>query len=125
MIFGIGIDLVKSDRVKLLIDRFQDRFVRKILTNNEFELYLSSSKKVAFVANRFAAKEAFVKSLGTGFRYPVTLKAISILHDTQGKPFFVFNRDLQILLNQFKIINHHLTITDEKKYACAFVVLEK
>jgi len=125
MIFGIGIDLVQSDRVKLLIDRFQDRFVRKILTNNEFELYLSSSKKVSFVANRFAAKEAFVKSLGTGFRYPATLKAISILHDTQGKPFFVFNRDLQILLNQFKIINHHLTITDEKKYACAFVVLEK
>ena len=76
-------------------------------------------------ANRFAAKEAFSKAMGTGFRYPVTLQCISVVPDRRGKPGFEFHPKLAALVSAEGIGGHFVTISDEKSLACACVVLER
>jgi holo-[acyl-carrier protein] synthase len=79
---------------------------------------------VLFLANRFAAKEAFSKAMGTGFRYPVTLQCISVVQERSGKPGFAFHPSLEELVRSRGVVRHHLTISDEQNLACACVVLE-
>ena len=78
-----------------------------------------------FLASRFAAKEALSKALGTGLRHPVNLSYMSINHDPLGKPYFEFHPDLNRLMSDKGITQHHLSISDEINMVCAFVVLEK
>jgi holo-[acyl-carrier protein] synthase len=78
-----------------------------------------------FLSKRFAAKEALSKAFGTGLRYPVSLNHIGITHDERGKPCFEFHPDLNELVKNKGITNHHLSISDELNLACAFVILEK
>ena len=125
MIYGIGIDVIEPHRVGRLLERFGDRVVRRVLTEREHRGYAKTNNRVLFIANRFAAKEAFSKAMGTGFRYPVTLQCISIVQDRLGKPGFEFHPRLQQLVDANAIVGHHLTISDEKSLACACVVLEK
>ncbi|MBY0483957.1 holo-ACP synthase [Nitrosomonas sp.] len=125
MIYGIGTDIVESSRIAQSLDRFGERFARRILTDSEWAEYHSSSKPVLFLASRFAAKEALSKAMGTGLRHPVNLTYITITHDSFGKPFFEFHPDLNQLINDKGITQHHLSISDEINMACAFVVLEK
>lgn len=125
MIYGIGTDIVESSRIAQSLDRFGERFVRRILTDSEWAEYHSSSKPVLFLASRFAAKEALSKAMGTGLRHPVNLTYITITHDGLGKPFFEFHPELNQLINDKGITQHHLSISDEINMACAFVVLEK
>ncbi|MEK7709091.1 MAG: holo-ACP synthase [Pseudomonadota bacterium] len=125
MIYGIGTDIVESSRIAQSLDRFGERFARRILTDSEWSEYHSSSKPVLFLASRFAAKEALSKAMGTGLRHPVNLTYITITHDSFGKPFFEFHPDLNQLINDKGITQHHLSISDEINMACAFVVLEK
>ncbi len=125
MIYGIGTDIVESSRIAQSLDRFGERFARRILTDSEWAEYHSSSKPVLFLASRFAAKEALSKAMGTGLRHPVNLTYITITHDSFGKPFFEFHPDLNQLINDKGITQHHLSISDEINIACAFVVLEK
>jgi holo-[acyl-carrier protein] synthase len=125
MIYGIGIDVVEPQRVSRLLDRFGDRFARRVLTELEWAGYAKTVNRVLFVANRFAAKEAFSKAMGTGFRYPVTLQCISIVQDRRGKPGFAFHPRLQQVVENEGITGHYVTISDEKSLACACVVLEK
>jgi holo-[acyl-carrier protein] synthase len=95
-----------------------------VLTPREWPAYEKTARPVLFVANRFAAKEAFSKAMGTGFRYPVTLQCISIVPNRAGKPNFEFHANLQALVQERGIVGHHVTITDEQSVACACVVLE-
>lgn len=125
MIYGIGTDIVESSRIAQSLDRFGERFARRILTDSEWAEYHSSSKPVLFLASRFAAKEALSKAMGTGLRHPVNLTYITITHDGLGKPFFEFHPELNQLINDKGITQHHLSISDEINMACAFVVLEK
>jgi holo-[acyl-carrier protein] synthase len=125
MIYGIGIDVVEPQRVSRLLDRFGERFARRVLTELEWPGYAKTVNRVLFVANRFAAKEAFSKAMGTGFRYPVTLQCISIVQDRRGKPGFTFHPRLQQVVESEGITGHYVTISDEKSLACACVVLEK
>lgn len=124
MIYGIGIDVVEPHRIARLIERYGERFVQRVLTPGEMPGYLRTPRPVLFVANRFAAKEAFSKAMGTGFRYPVTLQCISVVQNRAGKPGFSFHADLERLVREHGIIGHHLTISDESSLACACVVLE-
>jgi holo-[acyl-carrier protein] synthase len=124
MIYGIGIDVVEPHRIARLIDKYGERFARRVLTEIEWPGYLKTAKPVLFLANRFAAKEAFSKAMGTGFRYPVTLQCISVVQNKAGKPGFALHSDLGRLVTSRGIISHHLTISDEKSLACACVVLE-
>ena len=125
MIYGIGIDVIQPHRVARLLDKYGERFVRRVLTPLERPRYSRSVHPVLFLANRFAAKEAFSKAMGTGFRYPVTLQCISVVQNCAGKPGFAFSEDLEDMVQRNGISSHHLTISDESNMACACVVLEK
>lgn len=124
MIYGIGTDIVEVGRVESSIEKFGDDFAKRILAESEMDSYLETSIKSRFLAKRFAAKEAFSKAMGTGLREPVTFQNIAISHDDLGKPILVLDKVLQDLLTE-KSINHmHISISDEKNLAAAFVVLE-
>jgi holo-[acyl-carrier protein] synthase len=125
MIFGIGVDLVETPRIARLLEEYGERFARRVLTEKEWPGYLRTNKPVLFIANRFAAKEAFSKAMGTGFRYPVTLQNISVIQNKAGKPGFVVSDALAIAMAEHEITGHHLTISDEKSMACAVAILEK
>lgn len=124
MIYGIGIDVVEPRRIARLVEKYGERFARRVLTPVEWPGYQKTGKPVLFLANRFAAKEAFSKAMGTGFRYPVTLQCISVVQNAAGKPGFSFHPALAELVASHRIIGHHLTISDEQNLACACVVLE-
>lgn len=125
MIFGIGVDLVETSRIERLLNEYGERFARRVLTETEWPGYLRTNKPVLFVANRFAAKEAFSKAMGTGFRYPVTLQNISVVQNKAGKPSYALSEPLSAMMAEHEIIGHHLTISDEKSMACAVAILEK
>ena len=124
MIYGIGIDVVEPRRIAHLVDKYGERFARRVLTGLEWPGYRKTVKPVLFLANRFAAKEAFSKAMGTGFRYPVTLQCISVVQNAAGKPSLAFHPELERLVQSRGIVGHHLTISDEQNLACACVVLE-
>ena len=124
MIYGIGIDVIQPQRVARLLEKYGQRFVDRVLTPQEQQRYVGTKQQVLFLANRFAAKEAFSKAMGTGFRYPVTLQCISVVQNSAGKPGLAFNEPLAALVRQRGITSHHLTISDESSLACACVVLE-
>lgn len=125
MIYGIGVDMVEPQRIARLIERYGEKFARRVLTDLEWPGYERTNKPVLFVANRFAAKEAFSKAMGTGFRYPVTLQCISVVQNAAGKPDFAFNPELERMVKSRGIIGYHLTISDESSMACAVAILEK
>ena len=125
MIYGVGADIVESSRIAQSLDRFGERFARRILSNSEWAEYYTSNKPVLFLASRFAAKEALSKAMGTGLRYPVNLVNITITHDKLGKPSFQFHPELRRLISERGIKQYHLSISDEISIVCAFVILEK
>lgn len=124
MIYGIGIDIVEPRRIARVTEKYGERFARRVLTPLEWPAYLKTARPVLFLANRFAAKEAFSKAMGTGFRYPVTLQCISVVQNRVGKPGFEFHPRLEELVKSRGIVSHHLTISDEAELACACVILE-
>ncbi|OGA47409.1 MAG: holo-ACP synthase [Betaproteobacteria bacterium RIFCSPLOWO2_12_FULL_62_13] len=124
MIYGIGIDVIEPRRVARLVDKYGERFARRVLTPFEWPAYLRTVRPVLFIANRYAAKEAFSKAMGTGFRYPVTLQCISVMQNRAGKPGLAFHPDLEKLVKDRGIVGHHVTMSDEASLACACVVLE-
>ncbi len=124
MIIGIGVDLVEMQRIQRLLDEYGDRFAERVLNSEEREYYARSSRRVGFLANRFAAKEAISKALGTGLRYPVTLHSIGVISTEIGRPEFSFSETLKSYLESRDVTDAHLSITHEKGLACAVVVLE-
>jgi len=124
MIFGIGTDVVEVARINDSIAEFGDMFAKKILAESEMPSYQQSNIKPRFLAKRFAAKEAFSKALGTGLRAPATLQNIAVSHDELGKPILVLAPVLQAFLASKNISKTHISISDEKNLAAAFVVLE-
>ncbi len=125
MIVGVGIDIVDVSRIERLLSAYGDQFARRILAEAERPAYAASSRPVWFLANRFAAKEALSKALGTGLRYPVTLHAISVSSDSAGKPAFGFHGPLPDYLASRGVTGHHLSLSHEKGMACAVAILEQ
>jgi holo-[acyl-carrier protein] synthase len=124
MIYGIGTDIVEVARIEASITQFGDDLAKRILAQSEFASYIESQIKPRFLAKRFAAKEAFSKALGTGLRAPATFQNIAVSHDDLGKPMLLLAPELQLFLNSKNIIKTHISISDEKNLATAFVVLE-
>ena len=125
-VIGTGVDIVENSRIKKSIAN--NFFLNRVFTNKEILISKKIKNKTSYFAKRFAAKEAFVKSLGTGFRYGLNLKDISIINDKLGKPTFFINKKIKNLIKKrFKInsFNFFLSISDEKKYSIAFVVFQK
>ena len=125
MIFGIGTDIVEISRVKKM--NSIEKFAQKILGNQEMNIFesIDDEKKIYFLSKQFAAKEAFSKALGTGINKSLSFKDIELLRDEKGKPFFNFNSSSSALLSSFGIVGTHVSLSDEKDNAIAFVILEK
>ena len=124
MIYGIGTDIVEVARIEASITQFGDEFAKRILADSELASYEKSAIKPRFLAKRFAAKEAFSKALGTGLRAPATFQNIAVSHDELGKPILILAAALQAFLDSKNIKQAHISISDEKNLAAAFVVLE-
>jgi holo-[acyl-carrier protein] synthase len=125
-IIGTGVDIVENSRIKKSLAN--NSFLNRVFTSKEILISKKIKNKTSYFAKRFAAKEAFVKSLGTGFRYGLNLKDISIINDKLGKPSFFINKKIKnLIIKRFKInsFNFFLSISDEKKYSIAFVVFQK
>ena len=125
-ILGIGVDIVENSRIiKSLTNKL---FIKRIFSNSEILIAKKIKDKKSYYSKRFAAKEAFVKSIGTGFRGNLNFKDISVVNDKFGKPSFVINDKIKkIVKKQFKIssFDFFLSISDEKKYSIAYVILQK
>ena len=124
MIYGIGTDVVEVSRIKLALKKYGLKLAEKILTNNELLAYREVKSKENFLAKRFAAKEAFAKAFGTGLRGSVNFKSIEVAHDPLGKPLLKYYNKLHTLVEEKNIQYCHLSISDEKNIAVAFVILE-
>ena len=94
------------------------------MAESEYASYQESHIKPRFLAKRFAAKEAFSKALGTGLRAPATFQNIAVSHDDLGKPILILADELQAFMQSKNITQTHISISDEKNLAAAFVVLE-
>ncbi|NOZ10929.1 MAG: holo-ACP synthase [Gammaproteobacteria bacterium] len=125
MIFGIGTDLVCVARIQSNLDRFGDRFARRILNQEEFKEYQSNKRKPYFLAKRFAAKEAAAKAMGTGFSDGIGMQQISVINNKRGQPRLRFEAKALAFIRAQDIVASHLSISDERDHAIAFVTLEK
>lgn len=125
MIYGIGTDIIAIARIAALWERYGEAFAKRILAADEWPSFKTQVKPVRFLAKRFAAKEALAKATGTGLRHPVSLHNISVAHDAAGRPHLCFAPELAAWLTQQGICRQHLSISDEKDIATAFVVLEQ
>ena len=123
MIVGIGTDIVAVDRLGKLYERHGERALEKLLAPTERADFVASLNPARFLAKRFAAKEAFGKALGIGVTAPATLSNLAIMHDDFGKPVFYYAQELSVYLAKRGWIAH-LSISDEKDFATAFVAIE-
>ena len=124
-IIGTGIDIVENSRINRLLKN--KLFIKRIFSLKEINFSKNIKNKASFFAKRFAAKEAFVKSIGTGFRNNLNFSDISIVNNSSGKPSFLIKKKVEnIIYKKFKIkkFNFFLSITDEKKYSVAFVIFQ-
>ena len=125
-ILGIGVDIVENSRISKSLRNHI--FIKRIFSNSEILIAKDIKNKKNYYSKRFAAKEAFVKSIGTGFRDNLNFKDISIINDKLGKPSFVITEKIKkIIKKQFKTSSFDLflSISDEKKYSIAYVILQK
>ena len=125
-IIGTGVDIVENSRIKKSI--LNNSFLNRIFTDEEISISKNMKNKANYFAKRFAAKEAFVKSLGTGFRNGLNFKDISVINDKLGKPsFFITKKIKNMIKKKFNVnsFNFFLSISDEKKYSIAFVIFQK
>ena len=123
MIHGVGTDIAAVARLAALYEKHGERALEKLLAPAEREGFERASDKGRFLAKRFAAKEAFGKALGIGVAAPATLPNVAVEHDALGKPFFDYAPELAALMRERGFVAH-LSISDEKDYATAFVVVE-
>ena len=124
-ILGIGVDIIENKRIKNSIKNY--RFKNRIYSNNELKLSYFSKDKTSYFSKRFAAKEAFAKAMGTGFRNNLNFKDIEIINDKMGKPYYVKTNKIKNLVHKnFKIKNFNcfLSISDEKEYSTAFTIIQ-
>lgn len=130
MILGIGTDLVQIKRIEETLLKFGSQFENKIFTTAEQTkaASLPANKRASYYAKRFAAKEAFAKALGSGIGMSAFFKEIEVQNDSKGAPFLILHGNaLQTLLKKAdnKPYQVHLSLSDEKAFATAFVVIER
>lgn len=123
MIFGIGVDLVHIPRMQDLLDKHGDKIAQRILSDAEFSCFQQALNRAAFLAKRFAAKEATAKALGTGFRDGLSLRHIAVVNNDMGKPELMFHDRGRRLLDELNIGRCLLSLSDEQDYATAYVTL--
>ena len=124
MIRGIGVDIVKVDRIENAVERWGYRFLKRIFTPAEIERCQKRARPAQCLALRFAAKEAFAKALGLGMRKGLRWRDIEVVHDEFGKPDLLLHNQAQRLLEAVEASRTWLSLSDERESALAVVVLE-
>ena len=124
MIYGVGNDVVEIGRIEKALVRFGERFARRILCEPELRRFSGHRKPAAYLAKRFAAKEAFTKALGTGIRHPANWHGVWVKNLPSGKPVLEYSADLRSLLDKRGVTSAHLSLSDEREMAFATVILE-
>jgi holo-[acyl-carrier protein] synthase len=126
MIYGIGIDLVKTARLAAAIERFGERFLTRVFTPQEIAYCQGRRHRDSAFALRFAAKEAFSKALGVGLRqHGIRWREVEVVPNPLGKPELQVTGRAADLCTQAGITHMHLSLTDENDQALAVVILEK
>jgi holo-[acyl-carrier protein] synthase len=125
MIFGIGTDILKIERVAAVHERFGERFVRHVLMPEELDDFRRTRNAVRFLSMRFAAKEAIVKALGTGFANGMWLRDAGIIHNSLGKPGIIFSARGQQVCGRLGVAvdTGHISLSDEAGLVVAVAVL--
>ncbi|MCH2651582.1 MAG: holo-ACP synthase [Gammaproteobacteria bacterium] len=123
-IFGIGVDLVNAKRIQLLYQKYGDRFPKRILDDDEMQLFENSKNKERYLCNAFAGKEAAVKALGTGFSQGVHWKDFGLSRKSSGQPQLHYTKKIKEKFNSLGISSSHISISDEDPWSIAMVVLE-
>ena len=124
MILGIGTDIVSIARIKDTLDRHGAQFAQRILSDAELVAMNDVKEPTAWLAKRWAAKEAFGKACGTGILSPLTWAGIGIGHNDAGRPLFELSDAILHHLQSRGVTRTHLSLTDERDYAVAFVIFE-
>jgi len=124
MITGTGIDLVDVRRLKKILTRWGDRFTERFFCQQEIDYCRKKASPAIHFAARFAAKEAFLKSLGIGLGMGVSLKDIEVINDDRGKPDLILHGEAQRLPGERDIRKVHLSLTHTSESAIAVVILE-
>lgn len=124
MIFGVGTDLLKVSRVEAVYARFGERFAERLLMPEELELFRWTKHPVRFLAMRFAAKEAIVKALGTGFANGMWIRDSGIRPNRLGRPDVIWSERGQRLCADLGVGKGHVSLSDEAGLIVAMAVLE-
>jgi len=124
MIFGIGVDVLEAARIKKVFDKFGDHFVDRLLLPKEREQLAKTRRKERFLAMRFAAKEAIVKAMGTGFAHGMWIRDVGVVQNAWGRPDVVYSERGEKMRRKLGIGNGYITLTDEAGLIVAVAVLE-
>ncbi|BDH44881.1 holo-[acyl-carrier-protein] synthase [Salmonella enterica subsp. enterica serovar Choleraesuis] len=123
-ILGLGTDIVEIDRIESVVTRSGDRLAQRILSPNEWLQYQQHHQQVRFLAKRFAVKEAASKALGTGIRQGLAFDQFEVSNDELGKPILTLREQALVLAQKMGVKHIHVTLADERRYACATVIIE-
>ncbi|HWZ62054.1 MAG TPA: holo-ACP synthase [Steroidobacteraceae bacterium] len=125
MIFGIGVDVLETARIARTLERFGSRFLEHLLLPEEQAQLERTQRRERFVAMRFAAKEAIVKAMGTGFAHGVWIRDVGVVQNAWGKPEVVFSARGEQVRRALGVGEGHVTLTDEAGLVVAVAVLLK
>lgn len=123
-ILGLGTDIVEMARIEAVVARSGDRLAKRVLSPNEWALYETHQQPVRFLAKRFAVKEAAAKALGTGIRNGLAFNQFEVYNDELGKPSLRLWGEAERLAERMGVRSMHVTLADERHYACATVIIE-
>jgi holo-[acyl-carrier protein] synthase len=124
VIYGVGTDVVEIGRIEKALARFGERFARRILSESEFNRFKNHRLPAAYLAKRFAAKEAFAKALGTGIHAPANWHGVWVENLPSGQPVLEFSDSLSQFLSRRGVSKAHVSLSDERGVAFATVILE-
>lgn len=123
-IVGIGTDIVEIARIEAATARSGDRLARRVLSDSEWAIWETHHQQVRFLAKRFAVKEAASKALGTGIRNGLAFEQFEVYNDALGKPRLRLLGAAAELAQRLGVAHLHVTLADERHYACATVIAE-
>src|SRR5690349_6105168 len=124
MIYGVGTDVVEIGRIKAVLEKYGERFARKVLCEPELKRFNGHRLPANYLAKRFAAKEAFTKALGTGIKAPANWHGVWVRNLASGQPVLEFSDALQRYLDTKGVTSAHVSLSDERGVAFATVILE-
>jgi len=123
MIFGVGTDIVELSRIDAVYKKFGAHFVKRLLMDQEIELFEKSKNPVRFLAMRFAAKEATVKAMGTGFAHGVWIRDVGSINDKWGRPLIIWSKRGKMVCDSLGVGEGHVSLTDDAGLVLAFAVV--